>query len=145
MTVEKSHSATTRVLPQSWVLIAAFLVLAVPTALNLMTQTWSQESGAQGPIVLATGGWLLWRLIPQFRRLTSPSSPWLIAAALSVSLLSYVFGRVVDLITFEAAGLFGVGVTMLYAEVGFSALAKNWFPFSIWPLRYRRRPMLLPR
>jgi exosortase len=111
------------------VLIGAFLVLAVPTGLTLMTQTWSQESGAQGPIVLATGSWLVWRLIPQFQRLASPSRRGLIAAGLSVSLLSYVFGRVVDLVTFEAVGLFGVGLTMLYAEVGFSALARNWFPF----------------
>ena len=51
-----------------WVLVAAFAVLAIPTIVRLANQSWSQESGAHGPIILATGGWLIWRELPQLRQ-----------------------------------------------------------------------------
>ena len=43
------------------VLLAAILAMAVPTLLSLATGPWTTEAGVQGPIVLATGSWLLLR------------------------------------------------------------------------------------
>ncbi len=116
-------------LPNSWPLIIGFLLLAIPTVITLAHQDWTEESGAQGPIILVTGIWLVWRLLPEFERHAKPGNGWITGVLLFASLLSYVFGRVVDLITFEAGGLFGVGITMLYAVFGSRVMLRNWFPF----------------
>ena len=72
--------------------------------------------------------WLLWRQIPELRRLAVPGRPWLTATLLAFALAAYVFGRVTDLITFEAGGVYGVGLAILHAKFGPRAMAKSWFP-----------------
>jgi exosortase len=128
-------------LPDSWPLIVGFLVLAAPTIAKLAGQNWTEESGAQGPIILVTGAWLIWRLIPHFEKQGVRGNPWVIGILLAASLIAYVFGSIVDLITFEAGGLFGAGVTLLYATFGARVLLRNWFPlfylaFAVPPPAY---------
>ena len=52
---------TRRPLPSLGALVLGLVALAVvaPTMYRLGTQVWSKEFGAHGPIVLATGAWLL--------------------------------------------------------------------------------------
>ncbi len=124
-----------------WPLAAALAVLAVPTAMRLADQAWSHDFGAYGPIVLATGGWLLWRQGGELRRLAAPGAPWITAVAMLASLASYVFGRAYDFVTLEAAGVWGVGLAMLHATAGPKLMARNWFPlfylaFAIPPPNY---------
>ena len=111
-----------------WPLILGFAVLAIPTLVSLGKQTWSRESGAHGPIILATGGWLLWREAASFRKLAQPGNGWLTGAVVVVALAFYVFGRAFDFISFEAAGLYAVGLAMLYSVVGLPAMVRHWFP-----------------
>jgi exosortase len=111
-----------------WVLVAAFAIVALPTALNLANQSWSQEAGAHGPIILATGAWLMWRQAPQLRAEGRPGNAGLTFALLVPALALYVFGRAYDFITFEAAGLYGVGLSLLQAKWGVRALGWMWFP-----------------
>jgi exosortase len=112
----------------AWPLIGGFAVLAIPTAIHLADQAWSQESGAHGPIILATGGWLIWRQLPQLRLKARAGHPAIIFPLLALALAIYIFGRAYDFITLEAGGLYGVGVVMLYAVLGFQALTRLWFP-----------------
>src|SRR5471032_990195 len=94
------------VLGDAWPLLLGFAVLAVPTIFSLADKSWSHESGAQGPIILFTGGWLLWRRLPELRRLASPGALWLTVSLMLVSLIAYIFGRAFDEITLEAGCLF---------------------------------------
>ncbi len=121
-----------------WPLWVGFVALAAPTVLRLADKTWSREFGAYGPIVLATGGWLLWRQLPELRRLGRQGNLALTALVIIGSLISYVFGRAYDFLTLETAGVYGVGIAMLYSQFGMTVLLKNWFPlvylaFSIPP------------
>ena len=50
----------------------AGLALAVPTFIELGQQVWSVRIGAHGPIVLATGIWILWRQMPSMLRNSWP-------------------------------------------------------------------------
>ena len=113
---------------QAWPLLIAFAVLAIPTAVTLGGQVWSQEWGAHGPIVVITGVWLLWRKLPELKQLAVPGAPRLVALGTVVSLAVYVFGRAYDFISLEVLGLYGVLLTMLYAQYGLSALLRIWFP-----------------
>jgi len=113
--------------PGNWPALVGLGVLAAPTIQSLSQQAWSRESGAHGPIVLATGGWVLWR---QRDALATgrPGASWAIALLLAIALPLYVFGRMLDLVTLDAAGVYLVGLTILFASYGAAALVKNWFP-----------------
>jgi exosortase len=115
-------------LGDAWPLAAGFAVLAIPTAVSLADQVWTREDGAQGPIILATGGWLLWRQLPEMSREGSRGAGWLTFALLALALPIYVAGRVLDFITLEAGGVYGAGLAMLQARYGARVLLKNWFP-----------------
>ena len=111
-----------------WPVVLGLAALAIPTIMSLGQQVWSKESGAHGPIVLATGIWLVWRKRQEMLSLAEPGKPWLIALGLIVSLPFYVFGRAYDFMILEAGGLYGACMTSLYAFVGLRAMMKTWFP-----------------
>ncbi len=111
-----------------WPLVAGAAALAVPTILSLGDQVWSRESGAHGPIVMLTGGWLIWRKLPQLRLSAESGQAWLTAAMLLAALSIYIFGRAYDFISLETAGLYGVGVAIMYSLFGSRAILRMWFP-----------------
>ena len=55
--------------------------------MNLVKQVWSTEAGAQGPIVLFTGVWLVWRKMADLTRDAKPG-PWWMTAILLVAALA---------------------------------------------------------
>ncbi len=110
------------------VMAIGFIALLGPTVATLVNQTWSQEFGAYGPIVLVTGLWLLWRQMPELRNAGRPGSLWLTAPLLAMALVSYVFGYAFDFVTLAAAGVYGAGVAILQSRVGIRPLVKHWFP-----------------
>jgi exosortase len=112
----------------AWPLMLGFAVIGLPTLLRLANQDWSTDFGGQGPVVLATGGWLLWRTWPTLRENAAPGLPWLTAIVLAAALVFYVFGRAYDVMTLEAGGVYGAGLAMLHARFGARAMAKTWFP-----------------
>jgi exosortase len=135
---------------ESLPLILGFTALAIPTALSLGSQVWSREFGAHGPIVAITGAWLLWRNIALFRQHAVPGNIILVAIGAASSLLLYVFGRAYDFISLEAAGLYGLGVSILYSRFGMKSMLANWFPLfymsflippPIWLLDHLTAPL----
>ncbi len=116
-------------LAQAWPLLLGFAVLALPTVMTLSDQTWSKESGAHGPIILAAGGWLLWRLLPEFQREAKRGSLPITLALLGTGLVVYALGRAYDFITLEAAGVYSVGLAMIHDKLGLALMRKHWFPF----------------
>ena len=112
----------------AWPLLLGLAVLTVPTIASLGSQTWSKESGAQGPIIVATGAWLIWRKREELAAMAEPGNPWVIALGLLLSLPVYIFGRAYDFISLEVGGLYGAYMTALYAHVGLRAMLKTWFP-----------------
>lgn len=112
----------------AWPVALGMALLAIPTIVTLGEQVWSKESGAHGPIVLATGLWLLWRQRDEMLAAAVPGSDWLTIPAMAASLALYVFGRAYDFISLEVVGLYGVGISLLYACFGLRVLLTNWFP-----------------
>lgn len=103
-------------------------VLAGPTFVRMGEQVWSKEFGAHGPIVLATGAWLLWRQLPAMRAEAKPGHLAITVLLAALSLPIYVVGRAYDLISLEAAGVYGFGLAVLYDRFGLRAMLRNWFP-----------------
>jgi exosortase B len=122
------RAAIGKALARSWPLILGLAALALPTMVSLGEQFWSRDEGAHGPIVLATGGWLLWRQLPHMERDRQPSRGWLAAVLLGMALPLYVFGRAYDFLSLEVSALYGIGLVLLYDRFGAVALRRNWFP-----------------
>lgn len=109
-----------------WILLA--VALSAPTLYRLGVQVWSRDIGAHGPIVLATGLWLVWRKLPSMTEEARPGHIALTTLGVLVSLPIYVFGRAYDVISLEAAGLYGFAMSLMHDRFGVRTLAKNWFP-----------------
>jgi exosortase len=127
ITTEPSPFSPRDLIPR-WPLAIAILVLAIPTFITLGKQVWSTEAGAHGPIVLATGIWILSRRFDELRSEARPGMPWLTAVMLAGALAFYVFGHAYDFISLEVAGLYGVCLSFLHAYVGLRAMIRIWFP-----------------
>ncbi len=114
--------------PGDLFVVAGFMALTIPTLITLGERSWSHEFGAYGPIVLVTGLWLVWRLIPEVKLSGEPGSPWITVPILLASMAAYAFGRAYDFLTLEAGGLYGAGIAILQSRLGARVLLKHWFP-----------------
>lgn len=112
----------------NWLLVLGVLALALPTMVDVATQIWSTDDGAHGPIILASGCWLLAR---QWSAMVESSQPpplrhvllWMVPA-----LLTYLFGRVVGVLGIEVFGLVASLVGALFSFAGLRGLRAIWFP-----------------
>ena len=128
---DKNHDTknATSVFKAHWFLFAGFAAIAIPTLIHLSRETWSTESGAQGPIILSTGSWLLWSQWTSLKSGASRGSTKITLLLILLAIVSYVFGRSFDFLTAEVAGVFIFGVAAAQAFFSSRAVLKNWFPF----------------
>ncbi len=114
-----------------WPLVIGYLILVIPTMIGAAGESWSTEAGAHGPIVLATGLWLLYHrraLVPRHDR---RGLPWPALIALLVPLLLlWAGGRAYDLLVVEAGALLLIGFALAAHVVGWRALLREPFPFT---------------
>lgn len=109
-------------------LTLAMLVTILPTLYATATQSWTQESGVHGPLVLATAVWLVWRNWPS---IVAEARPGNLAIAVPVVVLGsalYTFGRAFNFLMIEVAALLLALLAIAYAFVGHRVLMKLWFP-----------------
>jgi exosortase len=111
-----------------WLLLVGLLVMALPTLVSLARGPWSTEAGVHGPIVLATGGWLIARRLPEIRAMMRPGRFGLVLAGLAIALPAYVFGRAFDFISIEVGALLLAFVSVGYHYLGGEVIRLLWFP-----------------
>jgi exosortase len=111
-----------------WLLWLGMAALAVPTMASVMRLSWSQEQGAHGPIVLATGLWLIVRLWRDVYPLARPGSPAITIALLIPTLLVYALARISGIIELEGFAMYGTLLAVLYHSAGGALMRAMWFP-----------------
>lgn len=109
-------------------LVIGFLALFVPTIASLGAGPWSTEAGVHGPLVLATGLWLIFRRADEIRAAARPGSLGLAVAAILVAVIGYAFGRAFDFITLEVAAMLLAFGAVAYSFVGGAVMRMMWFP-----------------
>jgi exosortase len=110
--------------------IACFLLVAVPTLITLSRDNWSTEAGAHGPIVLATGLWLLHHSLAELNaHRSAPPAAWLMILMLVPVVVAYVLGRALDLLVIEAGSAVVLGYLLVIRRWGFGPLWARPFPF----------------
>ena len=110
------------------VLGAGILAILIPTLLLVARESWSTEQGAHGPIVLATGLWLLWREWKNAAPLARPAPGLPVALLFAVMLPLYFISRVSNIVETEGYLMYGLIVAVLFSVIGWDALKKLWFP-----------------
>lgn len=111
-----------------WLLVIGLLVTVLPTLVSLARGPWSMESGVHGPIVVATGGWLIARRLPEIRAYRRGGSFALAIAGVGVAVPMYAFGRAYDFISIEVASLLLAMVSVAYYYFGSTVIRMMWFP-----------------
>ncbi len=135
MATDATQNNQTPLLPRlfAWVaanplLVAGVFSILIPTLLLVAHESWSTDQGAHGPIVLATGLWLLVREWHKAAGLSKPPSSGLILALFVPLLLLYFTSRVSHIVETEGFLMYGIMVVTLFSFVGWQALKQMWFP-----------------
>lgn len=112
-----------------WVaLLVGVLLFLIPTMSFVISETWSGEEGAHGPIVLFTGLWLLWREWPEARSEAQKPPVIRVVALLAVFLPLFVIARITQIVELEGYLMYGALLAVLYSVVGGAAMRRLWFP-----------------
>jgi exosortase len=128
MTTSARPVDTRAALIAHWPLFVGIAALFIPTLITLAQQTWTAEAGVHGPIVLATGIWLVARRWKEMLSIRQPGSPVLFWIGTAFLLAAYVFARAFDFLVVEAGALLFELVLIFYLYFGREALARMWFP-----------------
>ena len=113
---------------QSIILLLGLVAFCVPTMKFVMQQSWAGEEGAHGPIVLATGLWLLVREWQNARAFAKPASLGMVWLMLAVLVPLQIFARITQIVELEGYLMYFTILVVLYAIIGLDALRKLWFP-----------------
>ena len=110
------------------VLLIGLAMVAAPTMIFVAQQSWGTESGGHGPIVLATGLWLVSRLWPEARQVARPAPLPAVAVLLAGVLPLYILSRVAQVVEVQGYIMYAVVLVTLYALIGAAAMRRLWFP-----------------
>ncbi len=114
-----------------WVLVFAGLALLfVPTYVDIYRVFWSLERGPQGPIILATILWLVWRQRAALRECTdAPAAPGI--ALVVAGLLLYVPARSQSIYLLEVIAQIPILLGGVWLTMGREGLRRLWFPIAL--------------
>jgi exosortase len=115
-------------LRRNWLLLVGILALLAPTMALVARFSWSTEQGAHGPIVVATGLWLLlrqWHLTDGVRE---AGKPLVVFGALALLVPFYYFANVTQIVELQGYAMYGVLLVILYSFIGLAGMRKLWFP-----------------
>jgi exosortase len=118
----------TRLLSAHALLFIGATALFFPTIASLGAGPWSTEAGVHGPLVLATGIWLIMRRSTEIRVLAVPGSLGIAAVAMAIAVAGYTFGRAFDFISVEVGSMLLAYLAVAYSFLGAAVLRLMWFP-----------------
>lgn len=104
------------------------LAFSLPTLRFVIQEYWSREDGAHGPIVLATGLWLLWRQWPAASRFRTTPSAIRVWIGLAIFVPLQVLARITQIVELEGFFMYGALLVVLYGHLGAAAMRQLWFP-----------------
>ena len=109
-------------------LIIGAAIIVIPTMFQVGQFNWTTEQGGHGPIVLATGVWLLWREITTSSAERRPGNALVGALLLAAMLGVYILARITGILEIEALAMYGALITGGYLLFGGKLIRSIWFP-----------------
>lgn len=110
------------------VFVLGALALAIPTLIFVAQSSWTGEQGSHGPIILATGLWLVWHNWHEVRGLMERAPGWKVAVLFAVMVPIYLFTRITQIVELEGYAMYMLLLVALYGVIGFQAIKVLAFP-----------------
>lgn len=110
------------------IFIAGLLALALPTLIFVAQSTWSTEQGTHGPIILATGLWLLWHKRAAVLPLVSAPPTWRAIALFTFLIPVYAITRITQIVELEGYAMYALLLAAVYWIAGGGLLRALAFP-----------------
>jgi exosortase len=114
--------------PANLILALGLAVVVLPTMFNVARFSWSTEQGGHGPLVLATGCWLLWRELKAAAPEQRPGKVLPGALALLGCLTIFLLARITGILEIEAFAMYGALIASAYLLFGGAVMRSIWFP-----------------
>lgn len=109
-------------------MIAGMLLFVVPPMIEVARFNWSTEQGGHGPIVLATGLWLLFREYSSAKSRSRPGNLIVGLVALAVLVPLYIIAGITGILELQVFLMYGALISGAYLLVGPAVLRACWFP-----------------
>lgn len=110
------------------IFILGVLAAAVPTLFFVAQSSWTGEQGSHGPIILATGVWLVWHNWREVRGVMERAPAWKVAVLFVALLPIYLFTRITQIVELEGYAMYMLLLVALYGVIGFQAMKVLAFP-----------------
>lgn len=114
--------------PANLLLALGCAALVLPTMIEVARVSWSTEQGGHGPIVLATGIWLLWRELKNSKAEARPGKLLTGALCLAPPMLIFLLARITGVLEIEAFAMYGSLIAGAYLLFGGAVIRAIWFP-----------------
>jgi len=124
----RSETSLVKWLVANPILVAGIAAVLLPTMIFVAQDSWSTDQGAHGPIVLATGLWLLSREWQIARPFFKPSPVLPVVLAFIPLLVLYLIARVSKIVELEGYLMYALLLVTLFSAVGLRAMKIMWFP-----------------
>jgi exosortase len=115
--------------PSNWLLLFGLLAVGVPTFLTIAQNGWVQQASAHGPIILATGLWLLYQSWPRIKDIVAPVATIKVLPTFILLLGGYGLARVTRIFEIEGYTFYFLCLSILYGVIGGKAMRSLWFCF----------------
>jgi exosortase len=116
------------VTPANIIFTLGLVAIVLPTMVQVARVSWSTEQGGHGPIVLATGIWLLWRELKAGNAEPRPGKLMTGLLLMAPLMAIFLLARITGVLEIEAFAMYGVLITAAYLLVGGPVLRTIWFP-----------------
>jgi exosortase len=116
------------VTPANIIFTLGLVAIVLPTMIQVARVSWSTEQGGHGPIVLATGIWLLWRELKAGNAEPRPGKLMTGLLLMAPLMAIFLLARITGVLEIEAFAMYGVLITAAYLLVGGPVLRTIWFP-----------------
>lgn len=114
--------------PANLVFCLGCAAILLPTMAGVAQFSWSTEQGGHGPIVLATGIWLLIRELKTASTERGPGNSLIGSLWLVALLVIFITARITGVLEIEAFSAYGAVVAGAYVVWGGKLLRSIWFP-----------------
>jgi exosortase len=114
--------------PSAILALVGLMAMLVPTVVTMARQYWTTEEGVHGPIILATGLWLIWRERAWLAAEARPLRGWLWTLPLAGLGAIWVFARIFAVQSLETASLYLFMLLLGLIYLGPRAMRRLWFP-----------------
>lgn len=112
----------------SLALLASVLLFLLPAFLGLARRSWQSEAGSLAPLVLALGGWTIWRSYRANQHLRRPGLILIWVPAIATAIAVYVFASAIEFVPLMAVAAWAGGICAFYALFGGAVVIRSAFP-----------------